>query len=55
MIFASGELQSWATRKQCEQKLRLNSEKLPPLLSSLEQNIQHENQFNKQAIVNSQH
>ncbi|CAF1569431.1 unnamed protein product [Adineta ricciae] len=61
MIFASGELQSWATRNQREQKLRLNSEKLPPLLSSLEQNIQDENQLKKQekffqqSIVNGQH
>ena len=40
MIFASGELQPWATRTQREQKIRLNSEKLPPLLSSFEHSVQ---------------
>ena len=40
MIFASGELQSWSTGTQREQKIRLNSEKLPPLLGSFEHNVQ---------------
>ena len=40
MIFATGELQSWAMHNQSEQKVRLSSEKLPPLLSSFEHNIQ---------------
>ena len=40
MIFASGELQSWATGTQQEQKIRLNSEKLPPLLGSFQHNVQ---------------
>jgi hypothetical protein len=40
MIFASGELQSWATRTQYEEKIRLNSEKLPPLLGSFEHTVQ---------------
>ncbi|UJR34335.1 hypothetical protein I4U23_021738 [Adineta vaga] len=61
MIFASGELQSWATGTPREQKLRLNSEKLPPLLGSLKHNIQdgiHSKQQEKvyqQSVVNGDH
>jgi ACS family sodium-dependent inorganic phosphate cotransporter-like MFS transporter 6/7/8 len=40
MIFASGELQSWSTGTQREQKIRLNSEKLPSLIGSFEHNVQ---------------
>ncbi len=40
MIFASGELQPWATRTQHEQKIRLNSEKLPSLFDSFEHSVQ---------------
>ncbi len=40
IIFASGELQSWSTGTQHEQKIRITSEKLPPLLGSFEHNIQ---------------
>lgn len=58
MIFASGELQSWATKSQTEQKIRLNSEKLPALLDSFEHNIQEESHStnkeknNQQSIIN---
>jgi len=40
MIFASGELQSWSTGTQRQQKIRITSEKLPPLLGSFEHNVQ---------------
>ncbi len=40
MIFASGELQSWSTGTQHEQKIRLSSQKLPLLLSLFEHNVQ---------------
>jgi len=40
MIFASGELQSWSTGTQPEQKIRLSSEKLPQLLGSFQHNVQ---------------
>ncbi len=42
MIFASGELQSWSTGIRREQKIRLSSEKLPPLLGSFQHNVQEE-------------
>ena len=48
MIFASGELQSWSTGVQRQQKIRLSSEKLPPLLGSLEHSVQDGNHSKKQ-------
>lgn len=59
MIFASGELQSWSTGIPYTQKLRLTSEKLPPLLAAFQHNLQEnihlKKQENKslQPIVNS--
>ena len=61
MIFASGELQSWATQTQSEQKIRLNSEKLPPLLGSFEHNVQEgihsrkHDKNNQQSVINGDH
>ena len=58
MIFASGELQPWATITQKEQKIRLSSEKLPPLLGAFEHSVQegiHSRKQDKkqdQAVVN---
>lgn len=58
MIFASGELQSWSTGIQREQKIRLSSEKLPPLLASFEHNVQEgvhsrkQEKTNEQSVVN---
>ncbi len=58
MIFASGELQPWGTHTQHEQKIRLNSEKLPSLVDSFEHSVQegiHSRKQDKkceQSIVN---
>lgn len=58
MIFASGELQTWATKSQHEQKIRLTSEKLPPLLDSFQHNVQEgihsrkKDTNNQQVVVN---
>ncbi|CAF3042791.1 unnamed protein product [Rotaria socialis] len=61
MIFASGELQSWATQTQSEQKIRLNSEKLPPSLGSFQYNVQegsysrNQDKNNQQSVINGNH
>jgi hypothetical protein len=58
MIFASGELQSWSTGTQREQKIRLSSEKLPPLLGSFQHNLQdgnhsrNQDKKHQQSVVN---
>jgi len=58
MIFASGELQYWSTGVQREQKIRLTSNKLPPLLSSFDHNIQEgiyskkQDKKHQQTVVN---
>ena len=58
MIFASGELQSWSTGIQREQKIRLSSEKLPPLLGSFEHSVQEgifsrkQEKKHQQSVVN---
>lgn len=58
MIFASGELQSWSTGIQRQQKIRLTSEKLPPLLGSFEHNIQEniqrktQDKNDQQSVIN---
>ncbi len=61
MIFASGELQYWSTGVQREQKLRLTSEKLPPLLDSFQHNVQEsiysrkQDKKYQQTVVNGDH
>ncbi|CAF5040870.1 unnamed protein product, partial [Rotaria sp. Silwood1] len=58
MIFASGELQSWAMKNPYEQKLRLTSENLPSLVSSFEHNLQEDihsikqDKYKQQSIIN---
>lgn len=58
VIFASGELQSWSTGAKREQKIRLTSEKLPPLLGSFEHNVQEgihprkQDKKHQQSVVN---
>jgi hypothetical protein len=54
MIFASGELQSWATGAHREQKIRLSSEKLPPLLAPFEHNVQERIHPKKQEKIYGQ-
>ncbi|CAF1225682.1 unnamed protein product [Rotaria sordida] len=61
MIFASGELQSWATQYPYKQKIRLNSEKLPVLISSFQHDLQEnissikQEKNLKQSSVNRDH
>jgi len=45
LIFASGELQSWSINDRAQQKIRINSEKFPVLLSPVERH-------SKQSIIN---
>ena len=53
MIFASGELQSWATPNQAEQ-IRLTSEKLPSLFDSFEYNVQEDIDTKRQDKIRQQ-